>query len=68
MRLSQGMNKEFKNFMQTRAKACFQHDAAYSDSKDLTKRTAADKVLRDKVYNIANNFEVIMAMKGLWPH
>ena len=25
-------------------KACFAHDAAYSDSKDLTKRTAADKV------------------------
>ena len=60
------MNKEFKNFMQTRDtnyiykneldKVCFQHDAAYSDSKDLTKRTAADKVLRDKVYNIANNF------------
>ena len=29
------------------AKACFAHDAAYSDSKDLTKRTVADKVLRD---------------------
>ena len=27
-------------------KACFQHDAAYSDSKDLTKRTAADKVFK----------------------
>ena len=26
-------------------KACFAHDAAYSDSKDLTKRTAADKTL-----------------------
>ena len=28
-------------------KACFAHDAAYSDSKDLTKRTVADKILRD---------------------
>ena len=25
-------------------KACFAHDAAYSDSKDLTKRTVADKI------------------------
>ena len=29
-------------------KACFDHDAAYSDSKDLTKRTVADKILRDE--------------------
>ena len=27
-------------------KACFVHDAAYSDSKDLTKRTVADKILK----------------------
>ena len=26
-------------------KACFQHDMDYGDFKDLTKRTAADKVL-----------------------
>ena len=26
-------------------KACFQHDMAYGDFKDLTKRTAADKIL-----------------------
>ena len=30
-------------------KACFVHDAAYSDSKDLTKRTVADKILKNKV-------------------
>ena len=36
-------------------KACFAHDAAYSDSKDLTKRTVADKVLRDNAFNIAKN-------------
>ena len=29
-------------------KACFTHDAAYSDSKDLTKRTVADKILKNK--------------------
>ena len=31
-------------------KACFVHDAAYSDSKDLTKRTAADKILKNKAF------------------
>ena len=29
-------------------KACFTHDVAYSDSKDLTKRTVADKILKIK--------------------
>ena len=29
-------------------KVCFQHDMAYSKSKDLAKRTQSDKVLRDK--------------------
>ena len=33
-------------------KACFQHDMAYGDFKDLAKRTAADKFLRDKAFNI----------------
>ena len=32
-------------------KACFQGDMAYWDFKDLEKRTASDKVLRDKVFN-----------------
>ena len=36
-------------------KACFAHDVAYSDSKDLARRTAADRVLKDKAYEIANN-------------
>ena len=31
-------------------KACFQHDMAYGDFKDLAKRTAADKVLRNKAF------------------
>ena len=36
-------------------KACFQHDMAYGDFKDLARRTAADKVLRDKAFNIAKD-------------
>ena len=28
-------------------KACFQHDMAYEDFKDLSRRTASDKILRD---------------------
>ena len=36
-------------------KACFYNDMAYGDFKDLTIRTASDKVLRDKVFNIAKN-------------
>ena len=48
------MNKEFKtgtetgdtNYMYKNEldKACFVHDAASSDRKDLTKRTVADKI------------------------
>ena len=30
-------------------KACFQHDVAYGDFKDLERRTAYDKVLRDLI-------------------
>ena len=36
-------------------KACFQHDMAYRDLKDLAKRTATDEVLRDKAFNIAKD-------------
>ena len=36
-------------------KACFQHDLGYGDFKDLARRTAADKVLRDKAFNIAKD-------------
>ena len=31
-------------------KACFQHDMAYGNFKDLARRTASVKVLRDKAY------------------
>ena len=36
-------------------KTCFQHDMAYGDFKDLARRTASDKALRDKAFNIAKN-------------
>ena len=36
-------------------KACSQHDMAYGDFKDLLRRTASDKVLHDKAFNIAKN-------------
>ena len=45
-------NYSYKNEL---SEACFQHDAAYSDSKDLAERTAADKVLRNKAFKIASS-------------
>ena len=36
-------------------KACFQYDMAYEDLKDLNRRTFADKVSRDKAFNIAKD-------------
>ena len=36
-------------------KVCFQHDMAYGDFTNLTRRTDSDKILRDKAFNIAKN-------------
>ena len=36
-------------------KASFQHDMACGDFKDLTRRTASDKILHNKAFNIAKN-------------
>ena len=36
-------------------KACFQQDVADGDFKYLAKKTASDKILRDKAFNIAKN-------------
>ena len=36
-------------------KTCFQLDMAYGDLKDLNRKTFADKVLRDKAFNIAKD-------------
>ena len=46
-------------------KACFQHDSAYADHEDLINRTKSDKVLRDKVYNIASNPKYDGYQRGL---
>ena len=32
-------------------KACFQHDMAYDDFKNVPRRTTSDKVLHDKAFN-----------------
>ena len=46
-------------------KSCFQHDIAYGDFKELAKRTASDKVLRDKAFNIAKNPKYDGYQRGL---
>ena len=46
-------------------KACFQHDMAYEDFKDLPKRTAADKVLSDKAFKIASDQKYDGYQRGL---
>ena len=46
-------------------KACFAHDAAYSDSKDLIKRTAADKILKNRAFNIAKDPKYDEYQRGL---
>ena len=67
--------ERIKNFKQTGdtryiyrnelGKACFQHDSAYADHKDLINRTKSDKVLKDKAYNIASNPEYNAYQRGL---
>ena len=46
-------------------KACFAHDVAYSDSKDLTKRTVADNILRNRVFNIPKDQTYDEYQRGL---
>ena len=46
-------------------KACFQHDMTYEDFKDLKRRTAPDKILRDKAFNIAKNSKYDGYQRGL---
>ena len=67
--------ERIKKFKQTDAKryiyrneldkACFQHDSAYADHKDLLNRTKSDKVLRDKAYDTASNPEYDGYQRGL---
>ena len=46
-------------------KACFQHDMAYEDFKDLKTRTASDNILRDKAFHIAKNPKYDEYQRGL---
>ena len=46
-------------------KACFVHDVAYSDSKDLTKRTVAAKILKNKAFDIAKDPKYDGYQRGL---
>ena len=46
-------------------KACFALDTAYSDSKNFTKRTAADKILRNRAFNIAKDPKYDGYQRGL---
>ena len=46
-------------------KVSFQHDKAYGTFKDLTRRTASDKLLYDKTFNIAKNLKFDEYQRGL---
>ena len=46
-------------------KACFVHDVAYSDSKDLAKRAISEKILKDRSFKIARNYQY-MDIKEHW--
>ena len=43
------------NYKNELDKACFQHDMAYGDFKDLARRTAADNVLGDTAFTVAKD-------------
>ena len=46
-------------------KSCFQHDMASRDFKDLNRRVFADRVLRDKAFNIAKDPNMLDIKKVL---
>ena len=46
-------------------RACFQHDMGYGDFKDLARRTASGKILRDRAFNIAKNPKYDGYQRGL---
>ena len=68
------IKREFKNLKKQETsyiykneldKACFQPDMAYGDFKDIKRRTASYKILRDKAFNIAKNPKFGGCQKGL---
>ena len=46
-------------------KSCFEHDMAYGDFKDFHRRTASDKILRDKAFKIAKHSKHDGYQRGL---
>ena len=52
----------FKNVLD---KACFKHDSAYADYKELTNRTQADNVLKDRAFEIASDPKYDGYQRGL---
>ena len=48
------LNYIYKNELD---KPCFAHDAAYSDSEDLAKRTISEKILKDRAYEVDRNLK-----------
>ena len=46
-------------------KAFFQHDMAYGDFKDFARKTASNKVVRGKAFNIAKNPKCDGYQRGL---
>ena len=52
-------------YMNELDKASFTHDAAYSDSKDLTKRPVADKILKNEAFDIAKDPKYDGYQRGL---
>ena len=70
--LAHHLQKEFKEkgvlryiYRNKLDKACFQHDMAYGDFKDLTRRTASDNILREKAFNFAKNPKYDGYQRGL---
>ena len=61
-KLTGDTNYVYKNELD---KACFVHDAAYSDSKGLTKRTVADKILKNRAFDIAKDPKYDGYQRGL---
>ena len=67
--------RQNKNFLKTEDsrhiqqkeldKVCFQHDMAYESFKDLNRRTATDKALQDKAFNIVKNLKYDGYQRGL---
>ena len=46
-------------------KVCFQYDMGYGDFEDLIRRTASDKILHDKAFNIATHLKYDGYQRGL---